>query len=131
MNCLTTALSHLCRSHLLAEKWLLAPSLRAGHQWLVAVTRSGQPLVNCHVKTLTNLALELAAPAMAAAGVELVSARGAALLIDRIMRRLRRSGAGYLWQLPPSTGLAEAVYAAIDAMRRAGLDARQLRPERF
>ena len=43
MNRLTTALSDLCRRHLLTEKWLLAPSLRAGHQWLVAVTRGGQP----------------------------------------------------------------------------------------
>jgi RecB family exonuclease len=131
MNRLTTALSNVCRSHLLAEKWLLAPSLRAGHQWLVAVTRSGQPAINCHVKTLTNLALELAAPAMAAAGVELVSARGGALLIDRIIRRLRKPTAGYLWQLPPSTGLAQTVYAAIDTMRRAGLEAKQLRPEHF
>src|SRR5580765_2193605 len=105
MNYLTTALSHVCRSHLLDEKWLLAPSLRAGHQWLVAVTRSGQPAVNCHVKTLTNLALELAAPAMAAAGVDLVSARGGALLIDWIIRRLRNPTGGYLWQLPPSAGL--------------------------
>ena len=131
MNRLTTTISHLCHERLLDEKWLLAPSLRAGHQWLVAVTRSGQPAVNCHVKTLTNLALELAGPAMAAAGVELVSARGGALLIDRIIRRLRVPAAGYLWQLPPSAGLAQTVYVAIDAMRRAGLEARQLRPEHF
>src|SRR5580704_7343095 len=108
MNCLTTALSHLCRSHLLAEKWLLAPSLRAGHQWLVAVTRSGQPAINCHVKSLTNLALELAAPAMLAAGVRLLPARNGALLLDRLMQRLRRPNAGYLLQLPPSAGLAQA-----------------------
>ena len=68
---------------------------------------------------------------MAAAGVELVSARGGALLIDRIIRRLRKPAAGYLWQLPPSTGLAETVYVAIDAVRCAGLEAKQLRPENF
>jgi RecB family exonuclease len=131
MNRLTTTLSHVCRSDLLAEKWLLAPSLRAGHQWLVAVTRSGQPAVNCHVKTMTNLALELAASAMAAAGVELVSVRGGALLIDRIIRRLREPTAGYLWKLPPSARLAESVYVAIDTVRRAGLEVNKLRPEHF
>ena len=131
MNCLSRALSDVCRSHLLAEKWLLAPSLRAGHQWLAVVARCGQPVVNCHVKTLTNLAMELAGPAMAAAGVELVSARGGAVLTDRIIRRLREPAAGYLWQLPPSAALAHAVYLAIDAVRRAGLEARQLRPEQF
>src|SRR3981189_2023606 len=105
MNDLTTALSKICRDYLLAEKWLLAPSLRAGHQWLVSVTRGGQPAVNGHVKTLTNLALELAAPAMAAAGVELVSARGGALLIDRIMRRMRQPNAGYLFPVPARAGV--------------------------
>jgi hypothetical protein len=131
MNCLTTALANVCRSHLLAEKWLLAPSLRAGHQWLATVARNGQPVVNCRVKTLANVAMELAAPAMTAAGLELVSARGGAVFIDRIIRRLREAGAGYLWQLPPSAGLAQAVYLAVDTVRRAGLEARHLRPERF
>jgi ATP-dependent helicase/nuclease subunit B len=131
MNSLTTALSQLCRSHLLAEKWLIAPTLRAGHQWLVAVTRGGQPVINCHVKTLSNLALELAAPAIAAAGTQLVSARRGALLIDRIIRRLRKPATAYLWQLPPSVGLAESVYAAIDTLRRAGVYAKALRPEHF
>jgi RecB family exonuclease len=131
MNRLTTTLAAICRDRLLDEKWILAPSLRAGHEWLVSVTRSGQAVVNCHVKTITNLALQLAAPTMVAAGVELVSARGATLLIDWIIRQLRRPEDGYLWQLPPSAGLAHAVYAAIDDVRRAGLDDRQLRPQCF
>jgi len=131
MNRLTTALSHVCRDHLLAEKWLVAPSLRAGHQWLVAVTRSGQPVVNCHVKTLTNLALDLAAPAMAAAGVELLSAHGGDVVVDEIIRSLRRPESGYLWKLPPSAGLVQAVYVAIDSIRRAGLNSKQLRPKDF
>jgi hypothetical protein len=131
MNTMIRALAQICRDHLLVEKWLMAPSLRAGHQWLVAVTRSGQPVVNCRVKTLPRMALELAAPAMAAAKVELISGRGGALLIDRIIRRLRNPASGYLWQLPPTVGLSQTVYRAIDAMRKAGLEDRNLRPESF
>jgi hypothetical protein len=33
-------------------KWLVAQWLRVGHQWLDAVTRAGQPIVNVHVKTI-------------------------------------------------------------------------------
>jgi ATP-dependent helicase/nuclease subunit B len=128
MNHFITGLSGICGDHLLDEKWLLAPSLRAGHQWLVTVARACQPVVNCHVKTPINLALELAAPAMAARGVELVSARAGELLVDRIMRQLLRAKEGYLAKLPPSAGLARSVYAAIDALRRAGLDTRDINP---
>src|SRR5512145_3366883 len=102
MNRLTTALAHVCRNHLLSEKWLLAPTLRAGHQWLVAVTRGWQPVVNCHVRTLAQMALELAAPGLATEGLELLSARGGALLVDRILHRLRKPEGGYLWRRPPS-----------------------------
>jgi ATP-dependent helicase/nuclease subunit B len=131
MNTLTKELGRICRARLLDEKWVVAPSLRAGHQWLLGVARSGQPVVNAHVKTLTKLALDLAGPAMAAEGFELVSPRRGALLIDRIMARLRDPHSGYLWRLSPSARLAETVFRAINAMRLAALDAGELRAELF
>ena len=75
VNVLTREISKVCRDHLLVEKWVLAPSLRAGHEWLVAVTRSGQPVINGHVKTLFKLALDLAGPLMVEKELELVSAQ--------------------------------------------------------
>ncbi len=121
VNVLIRGLSQTCRDHLLAEKWILAPSRRAGHQWLEAVARAGQPVVNGHVTTLTRLALDLAGPAMVQQQLKFISARQGALLVGRVMERLRNPDGGYLWQLSPGVRLAETVCAAIDALRCAGL----------
>jgi hypothetical protein len=59
VNRLTKSLADVCTHNLLAEKWLIAPSRRVGHQWLEAVTRSGTPVVNVHVKTLTSIHLAI------------------------------------------------------------------------
>jgi ATP-dependent helicase/nuclease subunit B len=131
VNVLIMELSKVCADHFLGEKWILAPSLRAGHQWLLAVARGGQPVVNARVKTLASLALELAGPALAAKELELISPQHSAFLVEKVMRRLRRAEGGYLWRLPPSVRLAETVLEAIDAVRRAGLDAEDLKVERF
>ena len=131
MNVLIRELSKVCRDHLLDEKWVLAPSLRAGHEWLVAVARAGQPVVNGHVKTLVKLALDLAGPLMAERELELISSQQGSLLVDRVMQRLRKPGDGYLWRLSPSVRLAETVFKAVDALRLAGLDSDDLQVDRF
>jgi ATP-dependent helicase/nuclease subunit B len=131
MNRRIHQLSGICREHLLDEKWLLAPSLRAGHGWLFAVVQNGQPVVNGRVKTLANLALELAAPTMMETQCEEASPRRGALLVDRLMHRLRKPDEGYLGKLTPSVRLAERVHQAIDALRRAGLSGEDLDLEKF
>jgi hypothetical protein len=45
LNRFCKALGELCAAELLSEKWFLVPSLRVGFQWLDAVTRSGQPVI--------------------------------------------------------------------------------------
>ena len=65
MNILINQLRNACKDRLLDEKWVLSSSLRAGHEWLMAVARSGQPVVNAHVKTIAKLALDLAGPLVA------------------------------------------------------------------
>src|SRR3954464_6884777 len=105
MNCLTHALATVCSQNLLDEKWLIAPSRRVGQQWLESVTRSGQPVVNARIKTVTSLAIDLAAEQMASNGVTLVSAHGANFLLARILHRLRSTALSYLSQLELSAGL--------------------------
>ncbi len=131
MNVFIRELTKVCRDHILDEKWVVAPSLRAGHEWLVAVARAGQPVVNGHVKTLVKLALDLAAPLMVEKELELISALQGSLLVDRVMQRLRKPVEGYLWRLSPSVRLAETVFKAIEAVRLAGLDSEDLKVERF
>src|SRR4051812_37731602 len=113
MNRLTQALADFCRDNLLDEKWLIAPSRRVGQQWLESVTRSGQPVVNARIKTLTSMAIDLAAEEMAASGVTLVSSRGGNFLLARILHHLRSSALSYLSQLELSAGLVESLFQTI------------------
>jgi hypothetical protein len=63
LNRLLYGLARICRERLLEEKWLIAPSLRVGYQWLDTVTRSGQATINVRVKTLKGMVLDIAATA--------------------------------------------------------------------
>ncbi len=117
VNTLITDLSRICRECLLDEKWLIAPSLRAGHEWLSAVARAGQPVVNAHVQTVMKLALGLAAPYVADKKLQLISRHQGTLIVEQVMRRLQKPD-GYLWKLPPSERLAATVFNALDAVRR-------------
>jgi hypothetical protein len=131
MNRLTTALAAVCRDYLIDEKWLVAPSLRAGHQWLTTVTQNGQPVVNCRVTTLLHLALDLAGPRLVEAGIELASHRQGLFIVDRVFRGLREGTEGYLSKLQHSMGLVESIYRTLATIRRAGLTPGQIHRDRF
>ena len=123
------SLAQWCSEKPIQEKWLIAPSLRIGHQWLETITMLGQPVLNCRVKTLKGLALELAGSEMAGQGKSLVSGTGASILMDAILLRLPRNG--YLSSLPPSPGLARVVVSSVNALRMAGLAPESLDPSCF
>ncbi len=123
------ALEELCRKEPVREKWLIAPSLRIGHQWLDIVALQGQPVLNCRVKTLKGVVLELAGPEMAHKGVSLVSVTGSLILMDSILHRLPLHG--YLSSLPRSPGLARVVLSSIDALRMADIVPDSLDPSCF
>ncbi len=123
------ALDELCGREPVSEKWLIAPSLRIGHQWLDTIAMQGRPVLNCRVKTLKGVALELAGPEMARQGVSLVSATGSLVLMDSILHCLPLNG--YLSSLPPSPGLARVVLSSINALRMAGIVPDSLDPVCF
>jgi ATP-dependent helicase/nuclease subunit B len=131
MNRLTHALAAVCRESFLAEKWLLAPSLRVGRQWLDAVNRSGQPCVNVRVKTLKVMALELADPEKARQGTVLLSDRGAVLLLDRVCTLLANTNSGYLLKDQRSAGLSEAMHSSLTDLQLAGLNQSAIDPDAF
>ena len=128
---LVQEIAGFCRSRMLAEKWLIAPSRRVGNQWAECVARSGQAAVNLRVKTLKSLATELAGREMLARKVKLVSEQAGPLLIDQVFRRLKKAGLGYLGTLPASAGLAETMFRSIQDIRLAGLAPDQIVPRRF
>jgi RecB family exonuclease len=119
-------LAESCGAHLLREKWLLAPSYRVGQQWLDAVARAGQPVVNLHLHTPASFALELTVPRLE--GRQLLTPLGRVVLAARLLREL---GAGYLGGLRPSLALAERLAATIHDLRLAGLEPDDLERGRF
>lgn len=130
INRLAESLGELCAERVLDEKWLLAPSLRVGFQWLDAVTRSGRPVLNARVKTLPSMALELAAPEMERAGLTFVGGIRAELIVDGILARVREGG-GYLARLEASPGLVRAAAATVHDLRLCGIAAGDLSPRLF
>ncbi len=128
---LVEGLASVCREQLLEEKWLLAPSLRVGHQWLEAVTRSGQSIVNVHVKSLKTMALDLAAPDLLAKDVRLLAGNAGPVLVDRVFRKLQDQGLDYLGSLRPSGGLADVIHRSIQSVRNSGVVLDEVTAEHF
>lgn len=130
-NVFTESLSRICAERLLDEKWLVAPSLRVGHQWLECVVRAGRPAVNVRVQTLKGIALELAAPEIAAAGATLVSNRHGEILIDRIWSGPHDEKSSYIGTQQQSFALSQTIFATINALRTAGVEPPDVKPAEF
>jgi len=130
MNQLLQSLERVCRAHPVAEKWVVAPSQRAGHQWLDGVARGGCPVVNARCTTVTALALQLAAPQIAARELPLVMGRKGLFVLARLWDSLQ-SETGYLTALEPTMGLLESLWGAVRDMRLCDLHADALDPEKF
>jgi len=132
-NRLVQGLAGACRQRPLAEKWVLAPSLRTGYQWMDAVCMTGQPVFNARVKTLAHLALELAGPLMQEEGLEMARGAGLQVLAARVLSEhlKSRGGKGYLSRLRPSPGIIDALLATLRDLRLAGLSPSRLEPSRF
>ncbi len=131
MNPLITELANICRDYPVNTKWLLAPSLRIGFQWLDAVTRSGQPVLNVRVKTLQHAALDLVMPELRQQGLTYLGRLRTELLVSSIFVKLKESGQGYFTVLEPSPGLIQALMSTIGDMRLSGIKATDLSPDAF
>jgi len=121
-NRLTESIQSACQEFLLDEKWLIAPSLRVGHQWLESVARSEQPVLNARVKTLRSMAVDLVAPEMAARGITLATPRACTLAMERALKHLNTGSLKYLAMAQESTRLTETVWQSVDALGHAGLE---------
>ena len=133
LNRLAKEISKLCAEYVLEEKWVLAPSRRIGLQWLDAITRTGQPVLNARVMTITNMALELAAIEMERRGATYAQGMQIEVLLDGLICKLRESNGdgGYLSSLKASPGLLHTVNSTLRDLRLAGLSAAQLSSDLF
>jgi hypothetical protein len=131
LNRFIEALAEVCREHLIREKWLIAPNLRVGHQWLESLTLHGIPLLNVRIKTFKGMSIDLAGLEMARQAVSLISDAGATIVVDRILTRLRSDPSSYFSSLPPSESLARTMSAAVKALRMAEVTPEKIDPGSF
>ena len=85
VNPLLREIAELARNGLFAPKWLLAPSIRAGNQWLEQIARTGEAVVGFRVLTLPHLARDLAIGRLAAEKVTKLPPFAGTLLLDRLL----------------------------------------------
>lgn len=130
-SCLVQALCDLCKEKTLEEKWLLAPSLRVGFQWLDSVTRAGQPALNVHVKTFRKMVIDLAAPEMASRGLKYISGVGLEVLLEAVFRNLCKKKDGYLTQLESNPGLIKNLSYTIRDLRMAEVQSADIKKNDF
>jgi ATP-dependent helicase/nuclease subunit B len=126
MNTFLRSIAGICADHPVAEKRLVSPSRRVGHQWLYRVAREGRPCLNWRIETLRSIVVELAAPAMAARGVTVAPRRAALLIAERALAAQSKK-LKYLNDAGGGTGLAAALLNSISALRLEGIDAGRLR----
>ena len=131
MNCLNTELGEICQDYWINAKWLLAPSLRIGFQWLNTVTRTGQPLLNVRVKTVDHAAIDLAMPELYQLGRTYLGRLRGELIVSSIFVKLKEAGHGYFTVLEPSPGLFQALLSTIGDLRLSGIKAADLSPDSF
>lgn len=131
MNRFLSSLRTVCRDQVLSEKWLIAPSLRVGHQWIDRVALSGQPVVNVRLKTLRTLAIELASETMSCAGVALASPLLASLAVGRTFSKMAEQGSGYFARPGYRPETAQSIVATLQDLRLGGITSEELRPDCF
>jgi ATP-dependent helicase/nuclease subunit B len=127
MNTFLTALADCCAGSPLDEKRLVAPTLRVGNQWLDAVARSGRPALNVRVETLRSLAVGLAEPLLARAGLDVAPRRAETLLVERLLRELPPGRLRYLGAALPGPGLTATLLATLSGLRAHGVGEASLR----
>ncbi len=106
--------------------WLIAPSRRIGHQWLETLVRLGHGIANVHVTTVSALAFDIVADALAATGTTLAPPRAKLVAVERVLDESRpdlRSFAGAEGSL---RRLAERVLSSLESLRAAGLAPRDV-----
>jgi len=126
LDSLTRALREICANAPLREKWVVAPSLRIGLQWIDRVARSGQPVLAAQPKTMRGVAVDIASRRMAESGLTFLGGLKAEVFLDGLMGRLRSSDPKGLGGLKPSSSLTRALQRTIRDIRLAGLGSKEV-----
>ncbi|MBN1289673.1 MAG: PD-(D/E)XK nuclease family protein [Actinobacteria bacterium] len=124
-------LATLLEDEPLREKWLVAPSIRVGYQWLDRVARSGQPVFNTRIKTIPALVLEIARPLLEKRGGDYIGPEPAKFIVAGLLESVMEEEGSYFGKLERSWKLIQVIQRAISDMRLAGLSSHDLKSAPF
>lgn len=111
----TDSVADLCCDHLVERKWLLAPSLTIGTQWIEYLARQGVPCVNLLPTTLDVLADEVSRPLLASRKLIELPAEIHHLVLMTGWDRLPTDG--YFRRLPASPGVLRSLTKTVQDLR--------------
>ncbi|MBN1256217.1 MAG: hypothetical protein JXA52_00775, partial [Planctomycetes bacterium] len=121
LNHFLTNLRAFCAGEKVARKLLLAPSRRIGRQWLEAITRSGQPVLNLQMDELRYIIIQEVSPELARQGLTLIRRRQRELLLDRLFTHQRSSKDSYFFPVNAGQGMTQLLGRVIQDLRLAGI----------
>jgi len=113
------------------EKWIMAPSLRTGFQWLDRLAWHGVPVLNARVKTFPALVLDLCSPEMERLGLSYLNSLGAEFLMDGIIEGFHQERGGYVFGLERTPGLVRTMLRGVFDLRMSGVTLKDLRQGDF
>lgn len=123
-------LVQLARTETTRNKWIFVPE--PGLKWILSerLLHSGVDWVNFRFQTPFQMALEVAAPHLVAAGVDPKPEGLGPDLLMKLLLQLPVEG-GYFRPLADQPGVAKPLWKAVTELRVAGLSSTDLRPELF
>jgi len=120
-------LQTLCTSHPVAPKILFVPSRQTGNTVVEALAQRGTPWVNLRPMVVTDLAEQLAGPALAAEGKKRLTPDQSHFLVDELLQAQIHDTDSPLAILKPSRRNTETFRGTLDALRNARVTPSELR----
>ena len=120
-------LQTLCTSHPVAPKILCVPSRQTGNTVVEALAQRGTPWVNLRPMVVTDLAEQLAGPALAAEGKKRLTPDQSHFLVDELLQAQIHDTDSPLAILKPSRPNTETFRGTLDALRNARVTPSELR----
>ncbi|MFP4662601.1 MAG: PD-(D/E)XK nuclease family protein [Halanaerobiales bacterium] len=120
MHRLKQVMKDINRQYLFDEKILIVPSYTRGRQLLHSLTESGINILNLHLKTINQLAVELYEKNHFGQNKELIASDTGRLLTYNILKNLKSSEQlVYFNELQITAGISKAIYNTLLELRMA------------
>jgi ATP-dependent helicase/nuclease subunit B len=108
------------------EVLVIAPTRGAADDFVHAVCRNGAGVLGVHCTTLTGLAMDLAGPPLAHAGLAPLTGLAMEAMVARVIHQLKAQSIPYFQPVADTPGLARAVARSIAEVRLNGVSPDQL-----